>query len=163
MNGGDGAGEVHDALFDELGRLTGKASFTVAELAVDSATIFEVSRDEHGTPTASRWTYAYEDDALRAGGAGGTGGADQWSGATAGTEGFYRHVAPKFIVRTTHQLPAGLLDLLPDPPEVPVYESGASLAGLLRAAMKQSPLLLSYELAVLKRGPLAATARSGSP
>src|ERR1022692_803433 len=161
MSGGDSAGlrdlydeeEVHDALSDELGRLDGKATFTVAEFAVDTATIFEISRDEHGTPTAVGWKYAHEGGALRAE------KTDQWSEATADPEAFYRRVAPRFIVRTPHQLPSGLRDLLPGPREVPVYECLASLGELLRAAMRESPLLLSYELAVLKRVP---TVRNGA-
>ena len=36
---------------DELARLPGNATFTVAEFAGDTATIFEIYRDEHGTPT----------------------------------------------------------------------------------------------------------------
>ena len=55
MGAGGGAffGEdgEQDALSSELGRVTGPATFTVAEFAVGTATIFQVSRDEHGTPT----------------------------------------------------------------------------------------------------------------
>jgi hypothetical protein len=137
---------VHDALSDELGRLTGNAAFTVVEFAVDSATIFEISRDEHGTPTAVRWHYAC-DDVLRAG------AHDQWSEAMADPERFYRQVAPAFILRTPHELPSGLRDLLPGPREVPVYTCQAPLQELLRAAVRESPLLLGYELAVLARVP----------
>lgn len=56
--------EVHEALCDELGRLPGSATFTVAEFAAGTASIFEISRDEHGTPSAVRWRYACEDLSL---------------------------------------------------------------------------------------------------
>ena len=46
--------EVQDGLSDELAA-AGNATFTVVEFAVGGATIFEISRDVHGTPTAIRW------------------------------------------------------------------------------------------------------------
>ena len=67
--------EAQDTLGDELGRLTGDAAFRVAEFAADAATIFEVSRDEHGTPTAVTWRYPYEGGALQ------LGMHDEWSQA----------------------------------------------------------------------------------
>src|SRR5215472_15720896 len=122
MMGGDGESfgdlsddeEARDALADELGRLTGKAMFTVAEFAAATVTIFEVFRDLHGTPTAYKWEYLYEGGAFQ------SESADRWSEAIADPEGFYRHVAPKFIVRTSRELPDGLRGLLPGPGEVPV-------------------------------------------
>jgi len=144
--------EVHEALCDELGRLSGSATFTVAEFAVGAASIFEISRDEHGTPSAVRWRYACEDGALQ------VEGEDRWSGAMADPERFYRCVAPRFIVRTPQPLPSGLAGLLSGPrPGVPVYTCEAPLAELLRAAVRESPLVLGYELAVLKRGPASQT------
>jgi hypothetical protein len=143
--------EAQEALSEELGRLTGDATFTVAEFAVDTATIVEVSRDEHGTPVAVRWTYAYQDGVLRAD------QPDRWSAAMGDPDRFYRHVAPRLIVRTPRQLPRGLRDLLQGPHEVPVYECRAPLGELLRAVMRESPLVLGYELAVLKRGPAGRT------
>ncbi len=140
--------EVHEALCDELGRLSGSATFTVAEFAVGTASIFEISRDEHGTPIAVRWRYACEDDVLQ------VEAEDRWSGAMADPERFYRCVAPRFIVRTPQPLPSGLSG---PRPEVPVYTCEAPLAELLRAAMRESPLVLGYELAVLKRGPASRT------
>jgi hypothetical protein len=137
--------EVHDALSDELGRLTGNNTFTIAEFAPDGATIFEISRDEHGTPTAVRWRYAYANGTLR------IGASDQWSEAMADPKLFYRQVAPKFVVCTPRQLPAGLRGLLPGPRKVPVYKCRAPLSELLRAAVRESPLVLGYELAVLRR------------
>ena len=139
--------EVHDALSDELGRLTGNATFTVVEFAVGGATIFEISRDVHGTPTAIRWDYAYDNGALR------VGADDRWSGAMADPKRFYRGVRPRFIVRTPHQLPGGLRDLLPGLRKVPVYPCRTPLSDLLRAAVRESPLVLGYELAVLTPGP----------
>jgi len=144
--------EAQDALGDELGRLTGNAAFRVAEFAADAATIFEVSRDEHGTPTAVTWRYPYEGGALQ------LGMHDEWSQALTDPGRFHRYVAPRLIVRTPHQLPGELRGLLPSPRhEVPVYKCTATLGELLRAAMKESPLLLGYELAVLKHSPAGQT------
>jgi hypothetical protein len=146
--------EVHEALCDELGRLSGSATFTVAEFGAGTASIFEVSRDEHGTPAAVRWKYACTGGELR------VDEEDRWSQALADPDRFYRSVAPKFIVRTPQPLPSGLSGLLTGPrPEVPVYTCQASLLELLRAAVVQSPLVLGYELAVLRRG----AARRGGP
>jgi hypothetical protein len=144
--------EVHEALCDEIGRLSGSATFTVAEFAVGTASIFEISRDEHGTPIAVRWRYPCEDEVLQ------VEAEDRWSEAMADPERFYRCVAPRFIVRTPQPLPGGLSGLLSGPrPEVPVYTCEAALAELLRAAVRESPLVLGYELAVLKRGPASRT------
>ena len=144
--------EVHEALCDELGRLPGSATFTVAEFAAGTASIFEISRDEHGTPSAVRWRYACEDGALQ------VEGEDRWSGAITDPERFYRCVAPRFIVRTPQRLPSGPSDVLSGRrPEVPVYTCEASLPELLRAAVRESPLVLGYELAVLKRVPASQT------
>jgi hypothetical protein len=147
--------EVQDAISHELERLTGDAAFTVAEFAMDAATIFQVSRDEHGTPTAVTWRYSCED-----------GGrivaeqeSDPWSMTTGDPEQFYQQAAPKLMVCSGSLLPTGLRDLLPDPREVPTYKCVSPLRDLLRAAMKDSPLVLAYELAVLKRGPVG---RSGA-
>ena len=140
--------EVQDALSGELERLTGNAAFTVAEFASDTVTIFQVSRDEHGTPTAVTWRYRSDDGARIVA----EHEPDPWSVTTADPEQFYRRAAPKFIVCSREPLPSGLRHLLPDPPEVPIYECVPPLRELLRAAMKDSPLVLGYELAVLKRG-----------
>jgi hypothetical protein len=146
---------IRDALSDELGLLTGNDSFTIAEFALDGATIFEVSRDEHGTPAAVKWKYAYEDGALL--------GPDQWLAAIADTNRFYRDVAPAFVVRTPEQLPDRLSDLLPGPRLVPVHECKAPLGDLLRTAMRESPLTLAYQLMVLSRGPGGQLALTGEP
>jgi hypothetical protein len=151
MGGADS--EAREVLSDELGRLFGNAAFTGAEFAADGVTIFEISRDLHGTPTALSWKYAYEDGALR------VGEHDRWSEDMADPERFYRRVAPKFIVRTQHPLPGRLNDLLADAGQVPVYRCLKSLRDLLRTAVIESPLVLGYELAVLKR---VATGRTGA-
>jgi hypothetical protein len=139
--------EVHDILSEELERVYGDATFTIAEFAADTVTIFEVSRDEHGTPVIMQWQYAYVDGVLQ------TETADRWSAAMADPERFYWHLAPKLIVRTPHQLPGGLRDLLSRARDVPVYRCQAPLRELLHAVRKDSPLVLDYELAVLTRVP----------
>jgi len=144
--------EVHEALCDELGRLSGRATFTVAEFAAGAASIFEISRDEHGTPAAVRWEYACEDGAPH------VADEDRWSGAMADPESFCRGVAPRLVVRPPGRLPSGLSGLLSGlRPEVPVYTCQAPLPELLRAAVRESPLVLGYELAVLKRVPAGRT------
>jgi hypothetical protein len=170
MNGDDGAvralsdDDVHEALSDELGRLSGRATFTVAEFAAGAVSIFEVSRDEHGTPAAVRWRYACQDGALQAE------EDDRWSAAMADPESFDRSVAPRLIVRTPQPLADGVSSLLSGlRPEVPVYTCRASLPELLRAAVRESPLVLGYELAVLKRvqdgpaGPARRLVLTGQP
>jgi hypothetical protein len=146
---------IRDALSDELERLAGHDSFTIAEFAVDGATIFEVSRDEHGTPAAVGWKYACQDGVLL--------GSDQWLAAMADADRFYRDVAPAFIVCPPEQSPNGLSGLLPGSRPVPVYECGTALGDLLRAAVRESPLTLGYELMVLSREPDGQLTRVGEP
>ena len=148
---GDDEEEIREILSGELGRLTGNDTFTVAEFAADAATIIEISRDEHGTPAAVRWEYAYPDGALRAG------KADRWSEAMADPELFYRRVAPELIVATPDELCSGLRELLPGPRPVRVYTRATSLMELLRAAVREDPIPLGYELAVLMRVPAGRT------
>lgn len=135
--------KVQDALADELERLDVGSTFTVAEFTTDFATIFEISRDEHGTPDAFKWEYPYDDGVLR------RQEPDQWSAAMTDPERFYRQVAPEFIVHSPGQPPGGLRGLLPGPDEVPIYECQEPLRKLLRTAMLDSPLVMEYELAVL--------------
>src|SRR4029077_10060948 len=71
-------------------------------------------------------------------------------------------------VRTLHPLPSRLNDLLPAAGQAPVYRCLASLRELLRAAVMESPLVLGYELVVLKRVPAGRTGagrlvRTGQP
>jgi hypothetical protein len=76
-------------------------------------------------------------------------------------ERFCRCVAPKFIVRTPRPLPSALSGLLSGAgPEVPVYTCQASLPELLRAAVRESPLVLAYELAVLRSVPTSSSGPS---
>src|ERR1700743_1861796 len=83
--------EVHDALSDELARITGAARFTVVELGAAGATIWRVYRDENGTPRA-------EQPRVRA-------------SSLQHPDAFYREVDPAFIVRTAADLPDDLLGL----------------------------------------------------
>ncbi len=145
--------DARDALCLELEQLTGNATFTVAEFAADTVTIFEISRDEHGTPTPFWWEYRHENGAIIVD----DDEPDQWSEAMADPAQFNRRVAPRFIVCAPDPLPSGLRDLMPDPHEVPVYQCRAPLRELLRAAIRESPLVLGYELAVLKRMPAGHT------
>jgi hypothetical protein len=159
--------EVQDALSGELERLTGDASFIIAEFAADTATIFQVFRDEHGTPRAYTWRYWSDAGADPGIGPGPGPGArivaehdpDPWSVTTADPEQFYRRAAPRFIVCSGDPVASGLRHLLPGPREVPVYQCQSPLKDLLRGAITESPLVLGYELAVLKRGPAG---RSGA-
>jgi hypothetical protein len=125
--------EVHDALSDELARLAGNARFTVAEFGTIGATIWRVYRDENGTPRA-------EQPRMRA-------------SALKDPDAFYREIDPAFIVRTSASLPDDLLGLLPGARGVPVYECRTPLEDQVREAIRDSPLVLGYELAVLKQVP----------
>jgi hypothetical protein len=142
--------EVHDALSDELARIgpaqlgpaqhdSGQhARFTVAEFGAAGATIWRVYRDENGTPRA-------EQPRVRA-------------AAMKDRDAFYREVDPAFIVRagTPDELPDELVALLPNPAggaAAPVYECRTPLEDLVREAIRDSPLLLGYELAVLRQVP----------
>jgi hypothetical protein len=125
--------EVHDALSDELARLTGNARFTVAEFGTIGATIWRIYRDENGTPRA-------EQPRMRA-------------LALKDPDAFYREIDPAFIVRTSASLPDDLLGLLPGERGVPVYECRTPLEDQVREAIRDSPLVLGYELAVLKQVP----------
>jgi hypothetical protein len=125
--------EVRDALSDELARLSGNARFTVAEFAAIGPTIWRVYRDENGTPRA-------EQPRVRA-------------SALKDPDAFYREVDPAFIVRTAASLADELLRLLPGARGVPVYECQTPLEDQVREAIRDSPLVLGYELAVLRQVP----------
>jgi hypothetical protein len=125
--------EVHDALSDELARLTGTARFTVVEFSVIGATIWRVYRDENGTPRA-------EQPRVRA-------------SSLRDPDAFYREVDPAFIVRTSADLPDDLFGLLPGARGVPVYDCRIPLEDQMREAIRDSPLVLGYELAVLRQVP----------
>lgn len=125
--------EVRDALSDELARLAGNARFTVAEFGAIGLTIWRVYRDENGTPRA-------EQPRVRA-------------SALRDPDAFYREVDPAFIVRTAADLADDLLPLLPGARGVPVYECLTPLEEQVREAIRNSPLVLGYELAVLRQLP----------
>lgn len=125
--------EVRDALSDELARLTGNTRFTVVEFGVIGPTIWRVFRDANGTPRA-------EQPRVHA-------------AALKDPDAFYREVNPAFIVRTAVSLPDELLVLLPGARGVPVYECRTPLEDQVREAIRDSPLVLGYELAVLKQVP----------
>lgn len=125
--------EVHDALSDELARLTGNARFTVAEFGATGSTIWRLYRDENGTPRA-------EQPRVR-------------PAVMKDPDAFYREVDPAFIVRTADDLPDDLLGLLSGDRGVPVYECPTSLEDQVREAIRDSPLMLGYELAVLRQVP----------
>jgi hypothetical protein len=131
--------KVHGALCDELARLTGNARFTVAEFGATGATVFRVRRDEHGTPQPKLRRLTAAD--------------------MAGHDAFYRDYAPAFIAATSASLPAEVRALLPGADGVPVYDCPTPLETHLLAAIRDSPLVLGYELAVLKRVPAG---RSGA-
>ena len=125
--------EVRDALSDELARLTGNARFAVAEFGAIGPTIWRVYRDENGTPRA-------EQPRVRA-------------STLKDPDAFYREVDPAFIVRTAADLPDDLLRLLPGERGVPVYECRTPVEDQVREAIRDSPLVLGYELAVLRPVP----------
>src|ERR1700730_16202359 len=125
--------EGRDALSDELARLTGNARFTIAEFGAIGPTIWRVYRDENGTPRA-------EQPRVRA-------------STLKDPDAFYREVDPAFIVRTAADLPDDLLRLLPGERGVPVYECRTPVEDQVREAIRDSPLVLGYELAVLRQVP----------
>jgi hypothetical protein len=125
--------EVRDALSDELARLGGNTRFTVAEFGAIGPTIWRIYRDENGTPRA-------EQPRVRA-------------SALKDPDAFYREIDPAFIVRTADNLPDDLLHLLPGARGVPVYECRTPLEDQVREAIRDSPLVLGYELAVLRQVP----------
>jgi hypothetical protein len=142
------ADTIIGALSYELEQLTGNATFRVAEFTADTVTIFEISRDEHGTPVAVEWRYAHDDGALRAQ------KPDRWWAALTDPETINRRIAPRFIVHPPPALPGVTGDLISDlSHEIPVYECPTPLREMLRTAIRACPLRVGYELAVLTRGP----------
>ncbi|HEY0933328.1 MAG TPA: hypothetical protein VGD91_06230 [Trebonia sp.] len=126
--------EVHavlSAALTGLTGLTGKDRLTVAEFGAAGAVIVRVYRDENGTPRAEEPRPEARAAALRS------------------AESFYRELNPAFIVRTAESLPAELAGLLPGHRGVPVYQCRTPLKKLVQSAIGVSPLVLSYELALL--------------
>jgi hypothetical protein len=131
--------EVHRALSDEIARLTGKRTLTIVEFpAGGTAVTWRVRRDENGTPLADR--RPVEAAVLRDPGA------------------LYRLVDPAFIVRTGivrtgDESAAEPLAKLPDAGRVPAYQCRIPLDQMLREAIRLSPLVVAYELALLEEAP----------
>jgi hypothetical protein len=126
--------KVYRALSDGIARLIGKRILTVVESrASGQPVIWRVRRDENGTPMADR--RPVEAAVLR------------------DPDALCRLVNPAFIVRTGDHPPEELPHLLPDTSQVPVYACQASLDQMLREAIRVSPLVVAYELALLGEAP----------
>lgn len=132
--------DVHEALSAQLERLTGNDRFLVAEFGPEDVTVWRIYRDKNGTPQAER------PKPIRA-------------SVMADPDAFYREVAPVLAVRTSTTLPDKVRALLPGSRDVRLFDADSSLAALVKAAIKESPLQLGYELAVLKQVP---TGQSGA-
>jgi hypothetical protein len=149
--------EVHAALSDALARLTGNSRFTVVEFGAAGATIVRVYRDENGTPRPEEPRAEVRASALR------------------DADTFYRELDPAFIVRTSDALPGELPRLLPAPDDsqvtvgrpfrrgVPVFRCDTPLKELVKTAIRVSPLVLGYELAVLAPLPDGRLGLSSRP
>lgn len=130
---------VHRALSDEIARLTGKRILTIVEFSAGGqAVTWRVRRDENGTPLADR--RPVEAAVLR------------------DPDALHRLVDPAFIVRT------GIVRTGDDPAEepsaefpatgpVPGYQCRTPLDQMLREAIRLSPLVVAYELALLEEAP----------
>jgi hypothetical protein len=126
--------EVHRALSDEIARLTGKRILTIVEFpAGGQAVTWRVRRDENGTPLADR--RPVEAAVLR------------------DPDAFRRLVDPAFIVRTGDDPAEELPAALPDTGQVPAYQCRTPLDQMLREAIRLSPLVDAYELALLEEAP----------
>lgn len=126
--------EVYRALSGGIARLTGKKALTIVEfLAPERAVVWHVRRDENGTPTATHrpveTAVLHDPDA------------------------FSRLVGPGFIVRTGGGPAEEPPVLLPGPSQVPAYECRTPLDQMLREAIRVSPLVSAYELALLDESP----------
>lgn len=152
-----GEDEVHAALSDALARLAGDSRFTVVEFGASGATIVRVYRDENGTPRPEEPRAETRASALR------------------DADAFYRELAPAFIVLTSDNLPGELSGLLPPLGDsqvtvgrpfrrgVPVFHCQTPLKELVKAAIRVSPLVLGYELAVLAPQPDGRIGLSSRP
>jgi hypothetical protein len=132
MSGDEDA--VHEALSAGLKQLSGSNKLTVAQFGADEQpVVWQVYRDENGTPKAVR--LFVRPAVLR------------------NPNAFYSEIKPAFIVRTSTSLSDELVALLPGSRRVPVFECQTSLEEQLREAIRISPLVLGYELAVLRQVP----------
>lgn len=126
--------EVYQALFDRITRLTKNKRLTIAEFPVNGEpVVWRVHRDENGTPLATR--RPVEAAALEDPGA------------------FGRLVGPDLIVRAGDESPERLPAVLADRGQVPAYDCQTPLEQLLREAIRLSPLVVAYELALLSEAP----------
>jgi hypothetical protein len=126
--------EVYRALSDGIARLTEKQILTIVEsTASGPAVIWRVRRDENGTPMADR--RPVEAAVLHDPGALG------------------RLANPAFIVRTGDGPPGEPPAPLPGAGQVAAYECRTPLDQMLREAIRVSPLVAAYELALLGAVP----------
>jgi hypothetical protein len=127
--------EVHGVLAVALSQLTGNSRFTVAGFSGAGAVIVRIYRDANGTPQPEEPRPDVRAAALRS------------------ADVFYEELAPVCIVRTAEALPADLEDLLAYTRGVPLYTCETPLKQLVMDAIKISPLVQGYELAVLRKLP----------
>lgn len=127
--------EVYRALSDGITQLAGKRRLTIVEYqASGQPVVWQVRRDENGTPMASRRPLA--------------------AAASQDPDAFRRLVDPAFIVRTGDDPPGTLPPaLFPAAGQVPAYECRTPLDQMLREAIRLSPLVVAYELALLDEAP----------
>jgi hypothetical protein len=125
--------EVHFVLSDALSRLTGNSRFTVAGFSGTGAVIVRIYRDANGTPRPEEPRPDARAAALRS------------------ADAFYAELAPVCIVRTADELPAEFERLLADTRGVPVFACDTPVKQLVRDAIRISPLVHGYELAVLRK------------
>jgi hypothetical protein len=137
--------EVHLVLSDALSRLTGNSRFTVAGFSGAGAVIVRIYRDANGTPQPEEPRPDVRAAALRS------------------ADVFYQEVDPVCIVRTADVLPPDLERLLADARGVPVYECQTPLKQLVMDAIRISPLVQGYELAVLRKLADGRLELSGRP
>jgi hypothetical protein len=122
--------EVYRALSEGIARITPRTKLTIAEFRAGArAEAWHVRRDENGTPTADRWPI--ETAVLR------------------DPDAFYRQVRPAFIVRTGGNSPEDPSAQLLRSRQLPGYECQTPLDQILREAIRVSPLVAAYELALL--------------
>jgi hypothetical protein len=137
--------EVHFVLSEALSRLTGSSRFTVAGFTGSGAVIVRIYRDANGTPRPEEPRPEVRAAALRS------------------ADAFHREFNPVCIVRTDDVLPPELHRLLADTRGVPVLECQTSLKQLVLDAIRMSPLVQGYELAVLRKLPDDRVELAGTP
>lgn len=124
--------EVYRSLSEGIVRLSGKRKLTIVEFqAGGRALVWQVRRDANGTPEARHRPVE-----------------------TAARHDLRRLVDPAFIVCTGDGPLAGLpFPLLPATDQIPVHRCRAPLDRMLREAIRLSPLMAAYELALLDVAP----------